>query len=61
VIEALREPLENGDITIARGEEAVTLPARSMVVVACVLLDSVRMAAPSRRGGLGSRRSHCVG
>ena len=34
VIEALREPLENGDITVARGEEAVTLPARSMVVLA---------------------------
>ena len=34
VIEALREPLENGDITIARGEEAITLPARSMVVLA---------------------------
>ncbi|MGZ6678456.1 MAG: YifB family Mg chelatase-like AAA ATPase [Nocardioides sp.] len=34
VIEALREPLENGDITVARGEEAVTMPARSMVVLA---------------------------
>jgi len=34
VIEALREPLENGDITVARGEEAVTLPARSTVVLA---------------------------
>lgn len=34
VIEALREPLENGDITVARGEEVVTLPARSMVVLA---------------------------
>ncbi|WGL53718.1 YifB family Mg chelatase-like AAA ATPase [Nocardioides sp. BP30] len=34
VIEALREPLENGDITVARGEEAITLPARSMVVLA---------------------------
>ncbi|MFT4287244.1 YifB family Mg chelatase-like AAA ATPase [Nocardioides sp.] len=34
VIDALREPLENGDITIARGEEVVTLPARAMVVLA---------------------------
>lgn len=34
VIDALREPLENGDITIARGEETVTLPARTMVVLA---------------------------
>ena len=34
VIEALREPLENGDITVARGEEAITFPARAMVVLA---------------------------
>lgn len=34
VIDALREPLENGDITVARGEESVTLPARAMVVLA---------------------------
>ncbi|GAB7004380.1 YifB family Mg chelatase-like AAA ATPase [Nocardioides sp. AN3] len=34
VIDALREPLENGDITIARGEESVTLPARTLVVLA---------------------------
>ena len=34
VIDALREPLENGDITVARGEETVTLPARTMVVLA---------------------------
>ncbi len=33
-IDALREPLENGDITIARGDESVTLPARSIVVMA---------------------------
>jgi magnesium chelatase family protein len=34
VIEALRQPLESGDVTIARREEAVTLPARGMVVLA---------------------------
>jgi magnesium chelatase family protein len=34
VIEALREPLESGEVTIARGEEAVTFPARTMLVVA---------------------------
>lgn len=34
VIEALREPLESGDITVARAEETVTLPARSIVVLA---------------------------
>lgn len=35
VIEGLREPLENGDISIARGEDKVTFPARGMVVMAC--------------------------
>jgi len=34
VIESLREPLESGDITVARAEESVTLPARSLVVLA---------------------------
>ncbi len=34
VIEALRQPLESGDVTIARREESVTLPARGMVVLA---------------------------
>ncbi|MBO0843017.1 MAG: ATP-binding protein, partial [Nocardioides sp.] len=34
VLESLREPLESGDITVARGEESVTLPARSLVVMA---------------------------
>jgi magnesium chelatase family protein len=35
IIEALRQPLESGEITIARGEESATFPARAMVVVAC--------------------------
>lgn len=34
VIDALREPLESGDITISRAEESVTLPARSLIVLA---------------------------
>ncbi|TNM41119.1 YifB family Mg chelatase-like AAA ATPase [Nocardioides albidus] len=34
VIEALRQPLENGEITIARRDESVTLPARGMLVLA---------------------------
>ncbi|CAM3878107.1 YifB family Mg chelatase-like AAA ATPase [Nocardioides marinus] len=34
VVEAMREPLENGEITIARAEELVTLPARGIVVLA---------------------------
>jgi magnesium chelatase family protein len=34
VINALRQPLESGDITVARAEESVVLPARSIVVLA---------------------------
>lgn len=34
VIEALRQPLESGEITIARGEEAATFPAGGMLVLA---------------------------
>ena len=34
VVEALREPLEGGQVTIARGEELATFPARGMVVLA---------------------------
>ncbi|MDQ6935025.1 MAG: YifB family Mg chelatase-like AAA ATPase [Actinomycetota bacterium] len=35
IVEALRQPLESGEITIARGEEEATYPARAMVVFAC--------------------------
>ncbi|WP_203335312.1 YifB family Mg chelatase-like AAA ATPase [Nocardioides limicola] len=34
VIEALRQPLESGEITIARGEQSATFPARGIVVLA---------------------------
>ena len=34
VIDALRQPLEAGEVTIARGEESATYPARGMVVLA---------------------------
>ncbi len=34
VIEALRQPLESGEVTIARGDETATFPARAMVVLA---------------------------
>lgn len=34
VIDALRQPLESGEVTIARGEESVTFPARGLVVFA---------------------------
>lgn len=35
VLEALRQPLESGEITISRGEEEATFPARGMLVLAC--------------------------
>lgn len=35
IVEALREPLESGEITIARGDDEATYPARTMVVLAC--------------------------
>ena len=35
VIEALRQPLESGEVTITRGEETATFPARGLVVMAC--------------------------
>ena len=35
VIDALRQPMENGEVTIARRDEMVRLPARGMVVLAC--------------------------
>ncbi|MBS2937435.1 YifB family Mg chelatase-like AAA ATPase [Nocardioides sp. J2M5] len=34
VIEAMRQPLEAGEVTIARGDDAATYPARSLVVLA---------------------------
>ncbi|MGN0065963.1 MAG: ATP-binding protein, partial [Nocardioides sp.] len=34
VVDALRQPLESGEVTIARGEETATFPARAMVVLA---------------------------
>jgi magnesium chelatase family protein len=34
IVESLRQPLESGDVTIARGEQSATFPARTMVVIA---------------------------
>ncbi|MGZ5399943.1 MAG: YifB family Mg chelatase-like AAA ATPase, partial [Nocardioides sp.] len=34
VIDALRQPLESGEVTIARGDESVTFPARCLIVFA---------------------------
>ncbi|HEY6932606.1 MAG TPA: YifB family Mg chelatase-like AAA ATPase [Marmoricola sp.] len=35
IIEGLRQPLESGQISVARGEEEATYPARSITVFAC--------------------------
>lgn len=35
ILEAMRQPLESGEVTIARGEETATYPARGMFVLAC--------------------------
>jgi magnesium chelatase family protein len=35
VIDALRQPLESGEVTVARRDESVKLPARGMLVLAC--------------------------
>ena len=51
VIEALREPLENGEITVARAEELVRLPARTLLVLAanpCACGDHVPSASKDR-------------
>jgi len=34
IIDALRQPLENGEVTIARGDEVATFPARTTMVFA---------------------------
>lgn len=34
IVEALRQPLESGEVTIARGEETATYPARTLFVLA---------------------------
>lgn len=35
IIEGLRQPLESGQVSVARGEEEATYPARAIVVFAC--------------------------
>ena len=35
IVEALRQPLESGEISIARGDEDATYPASGMLVLAC--------------------------
>jgi magnesium chelatase family protein len=35
VLDALRQPLESGEVTIARGDEVATFPAQALFVLAC--------------------------
>lgn len=35
VLDALRQPLESGEVTIARGDEIATFPAQALFVLAC--------------------------
>lgn len=35
IVEAMRQPLESGEVTLARGEEVATFPARALFVLAC--------------------------
>ena len=60
VIDALRQPLESGDITIARGEESVTCPARGMVVLACNPCPCGDYHADSRSTGAPAPRCSAV-
>ena len=47
VIDALRQPLESGEITLARGEATATFPARSMVVLAANPCPCGNFSAPA--------------
>ena len=58
VIEALRQPLESGDVTIARRDESVTLPARGMVVLACNPCPCGDYSAATS-GSTGARAGRC--
>lgn len=48
VIEALRQPLESGEITIARGDDEATFPAGGMLVLACNPCPCGEYSASSR-------------
>ncbi|MFL6157663.1 MAG: YifB family Mg chelatase-like AAA ATPase [Marmoricola sp.] len=53
VVEALRQPLESGEITIARGDEEATYPAGGMLVLAC-------NPCPCGEYVAGSRDHRCI-
>lgn len=55
IIEALRQPLESGDITIARADESITLPARGMLVIAANPCPCGNWSEQPTRNGCGCR------
>jgi magnesium chelatase family protein len=55
VIDALRQPLESGEITVARQEESVTLPARCLLVLACNPCPCGRYTATPSTNGCNCR------
>src|SRR5689334_19819701 len=48
IVEALRQPLESGEITIARGDDEATYPAGGMLVLACNPCPCGEYSAQSR-------------
>ncbi len=61
IVDALRQPLENGEVTIARGDEVATFPARTTVVLAanpCPCGDYAADARLSRCTCMETRRRH---
>ena len=61
IVDALRQPLENGEVTIARGDEVATFPARTTMVLAanpCPCGDYAADARLSRCTCLEARRRH---
>ena len=61
IIDALRQPLESGEVTIARGDEVATFPARTTMVFAanpCPCGDYSADARQSRCTCLETRRRH---
>ena len=55
-LEALRQPLEEGFVTVVRGQRAVTYPARAMLVAACNGCPCARQGDDCTCGDLDRRR-----
>ena len=55
-LEALRQPLEEGLVTVVRGQRAVTYPARAMLLAACNGCPCARPGADCTCGDLDRQR-----